>query len=85
MKFIEAAKLTLENNNNKPMSSNEIWEEIKHIVETDGKTPKNSLNTMLLGQCVNSTLNKFNTKNKKIFKIVGRNPMKFKISKFCTR
>ena len=60
---------------------NEIWDRIKGMVETKGKTPKASLNVIILGQCVDSPLSKFTQKNNKIFKIVGH-PMKFQLTNY---
>ena len=85
MKFVEASKKILEENNNVPMSANEIWEKIKNIVVTKGKTPQATLNVILLGQSVNSPLGKFTQKNREIFKIIGENPMKFYLAKYVPK
>ena len=82
MGWIDKTIECLKNNNNKPMTSSEIWDVIKDDVFTKGSTPKASLNTMILGQCVDSTMTRFNNKNRNIFKIVGSNPMKFQLFKF---
>lgn len=85
MTFIEATKFILEKLNNKPMSSSEIWEEIKDMVDTKGKTPQATLNSIILNQCINSPLNKFTQKNKELFKIIGENPMKFQLVNFVPK
>lgn len=49
MTFLEASKLVLEKNNNKPLSCSEIWKiiEDEKMVDSVGKTPILSLNTIL--------------------------------------
>jgi hypothetical protein len=78
--FLDAAKTVLLKNNNTPMSSNEIWNEIV----SDGLSsklsyketrPADSLYYMLLKSSINSEI-KSQYKNKK-FEIVGDNPKKF--------
>ena len=80
--FLEAAKIILMNNNNIPMSANEIWDEIvsnglnKKISYKDTR-PGDSLYYMLLKSSVNSGIkSQYKTKN---FEIIGDNPKKFKI------
>ena len=91
MTFIEAAKTVLENNGNKPMSSREIWEQIKlnNLVDTKGKTPHLSMNSILCGNSKNleeitpdrKSRNKGEIKNS-IFKIVSQNPYRFAIDDY---
>jgi hypothetical protein len=80
MTFVDAAGYILELNENKPMTSNEIWEQISkyRLVKTNGKTPAASLSTKILSNCLDSTI-KNNHSNKEIFLIVGSNPMKFQL------
>lgn len=78
MTFIEAAKKILKDNNNQPMTSKGIWDEIEKqsLVQTKGKTPSATLNAQMLYSTINET--KINKKNiKKFFKIVEKNPYKF--------
>lgn len=91
MTFIEAAKTVLESNGNKPMSSREIWEQIKleNLVDTKGKTPHLSMNSILCGNSKNleeitpgrKSRTKGEIKNS-IFKIVSQNPYKFVIDDY---
>lgn len=85
MTFIEAAKFALENNNNKPMSSSEIWDKIKDMVDTKGKTPQATLNTTILHQCINTPIKSSNQRNREIFKIIGGYPMKFQLVNFVPK
>jgi len=87
MKFLDAAIKILLDNDNTSMSVREIWEEIskQKLVETTGKTPWASLNTIILYGCVNSPidpnqLKKEPERNKNIFDIIGKNPHKFKLN-----
>lgn len=59
MRFLDAAIKILLDNGNKPMSANDIWKEIskQKLVETNGKTPWASLNTIILYGCINSPIN----------------------------
>lgn len=86
MTYIDASKLVLEQNKNIPMSSNEIWKEIEKqkLVSTTGSTPWASLNTILLGASVNSTLKDKNPKHQE-FKIVGSNPQKFQLVNYMPK
>jgi len=84
MKFIEAAILILKQNDNKPLSSKEIWNKIseQNLVESGGKTPWASLNTILLCSSVDSPIDKIqlerhNKEYRDIVKIVSHNPNKF--------
>jgi hypothetical protein len=77
MTYIEAAIEILRQNNNNPMSSRDIWEQIsnQNLVKTDGKTPKATLNAIMIEKSSNSN---FKSKAKKpYFMIVSKNPMKF--------
>jgi hypothetical protein len=49
MTFLEASRIVLENNLNKPMTASEIWDSIieMELIKKYGKTPKLSLNTVL--------------------------------------
>lgn len=55
MTFIKAAEWILEKNDNKPMTSSEIWAEIDKLglVETDGKTPAATLGTTMMTNSIN--------------------------------
>lgn len=86
MTFLEAAIKVLYDNGNIPMSHMEIWDIInkQKLVESNGKTPWASLNTIILYSCVNSPidpkyLDKTSDKTRNIFDIVGK-PMKFKLN-----
>lgn len=91
MTFIEAAKKVLEDNGNKPMTSREIWNEIssKNLIESKGKTPHLSMNSILCGNSKNleevtpdrQARTKSEVKNS-IFKIVEQNPYKFVIDDY---
>ena len=73
--FVEAAQICLQNNNNRPMSADEIWKEISDSVEYITNTPIASLNTILGNYSENSNY-KF-TNKKKIFRIVSQRPAKY--------
>jgi hypothetical protein len=79
MTFINAAQLILKENDNNPMSANEIWKIIddRDLVETKGTTPWATLNANMLAYSDNSKM-KFKYK-KNIFTIVETNPAKFKL------
>jgi hypothetical protein len=49
MTFLEASKIVLEDNLNNPMTASDIWDKIieRGLITEYGKTPKQSLNTML--------------------------------------
>ena len=77
MTYIEAAVKVLRENDNKPMSSNEIWDQIDKygLVKTHGKTPAASLSTVLLSSSDNSNVkDKF---KKTLLTIVEKSPIKF--------
>jgi len=75
LSFTKAAQLCLKNNNNEPMSVEEIWNQIEEIVDYTTKTPLGSLSTILLRNSENSTLK---TKSKTpIFRIFSKNPNKY--------
>ena len=79
--FANAAQIILNDYDNSPMTSQEIWEEIefRNLVETKGTTPWSSLNTIMLQYSDNSNLS---TKRKtKLFTIVETNPVKFQLIK----
>jgi hypothetical protein len=78
MTFLEASTKILKDNNNQPMSSRDIWEEIEKqsLVQTKGKTPWATLNASMLQSTINET--KISSKNNTLlFKIVEKNPYKF--------
>lgn len=79
MTFIGAAKKILIDCGNLPLTSNQIWEKIKEngLVNTNGKTPWASLNTILLTHSQNSPV-KSPAKTPSI-EILGSNPMKFRL------
>jgi adenylate kinase family enzyme len=81
MTFINAAQLILKENDNRPMSSKEIWDIIddRDLVETKGTTPWITLNADMLSYSDNS--NSKYKKKRKIFTIVETNPAKFKLIK----
>ncbi len=82
MTFLDGAKFILSELMNKPMSANEIWDEIssRGLVKTSGKTPWATLNTLILNECVD-TPNQTN-KSRNIFKIVDKNPVKFILNNY---
>lgn len=75
MTFIGAAQFILKQNNNKPMTSSEIWREITNqgLVQSKGKTPFSTL-TALIGRHCLDTETKW--KGRPIFKIVDPFPRK---------
>jgi hypothetical protein len=75
--FIEAAQLILKQNDNKPMTALEIWEEVntQNLVETIGKTPKASMNAQLIVYSDNTTA--IGKKKNSIFRIIEDRPYKF--------
>jgi hypothetical protein len=76
MTFLEAAIEVLVQNKNQPMASREIWDKISelNLVNTLGKTPWASLNTILLHH------SKIEYKKTIYFDISSENPMKFSLS-----
>lgn len=77
--FLSAAIKVLKMNNNKPMSSSEIWDIIEKndLYRSSGKTPAASLNTVLHSKSINSNIS---SKSKHPeFECVGTNPIKFKL------
>ena len=85
MTFVDAAKFILEELGNKPMTSNEIWDEInnRRLVRTNGKTPAATLSTIILNDCVNSTVN--GNKSRNIFKMVDSKPQKFILNNYMPK
>ena len=79
MTFINAAQLILKENDNRPMSANEIWDIIddRDLVETKGATPWMTLNAQMLSYSDNTNI--FRKKKVKLFTIVENNPAKFKL------
>lgn len=81
--FIDAAVLTLKENDNKPMSAKEIWDYIikNSIISSKGKTPWITLNTVMSRFSKNTkldlTLQNRNPDKIEIFEIVQRSPLKF--------
>jgi len=77
MTFKDAAVQVLTNNQNKPLSASEIWDEIERLglVQSNGKTPSASLHTRLLYYSDNS--NSEHHYKEKVFTIVDKNPLKF--------
>jgi hypothetical protein len=75
MTFIEAAIEILRQNGNQPMSSSEIWNKIseQNLVNTSGKTPWASLNTILIYH------SRPEYKKTLYFNIVSNKPLKFTI------
>ena len=77
MTFIEAAITILRQNNNKPMTPREIWEQISQqsLIKSEGKTPMESLKSIMLGTSNNSNVK---SRSKKLyFTIVSKKPNKF--------
>lgn len=87
MTFVEAAKIVIEENGNKPMTSREIWcvIESRSLVNTKGKTPQISLNASMLYDAVGSRIKSQVVPNRNIFVIVGRNPIKFQLSNYMPK
>lgn len=85
MTFLEAAKFILDKNDNKPMSSKEIWSEVEelNLVESGGKTPGASLNTILLLNSINTTIKTGNKSDE--FIIVSNRPNKFRINNYIPK
>lgn len=85
MTFTDAAKFILEEFSNKPMTSREIWDEIKkrNLVKTNGKTPWATINTIILNDCLDSPVN--GSKSRNIFKIVDSNPAKFILNNYMPK
>ena len=85
MTFVDGAKFILEELGNKPMSVNEIWDEInnRRLVRTNGKTPAASLSTIILNDCIDSTVN--GNKSRNIFKIVDSKPQKFILNNYMPK
>ena len=77
MTFIEAAQLILKENDNTPMSANEIWEQIEDLdlVKTKSVNPSHTLNANILAYSDNSNVSK-KYKNK-LFHVVSTNPAMF--------
>ena len=77
MTFIEAAQLILKQNDNTPMSANEIWEQIEDLdlVKTKSVNPSHTLNANILAYSDNSNVSK-KYKNK-LFHVVSTNPAMF--------
>ena len=77
MTFAEAAQLILKQNNNKPMTSHEIWIEVESqgLVETSGKTPWDSMNAKMILYSENTTA--IGKKKNSIFRIIEDRPYKF--------
>jgi hypothetical protein len=76
--FIGAAQIILKQNDNKPMSAKQIWDQIEEsdLVKTGGATPWASLNSKMILYSINS--NAKGKKDKNIFKIIeGTRPYKF--------
>jgi hypothetical protein len=75
--FVKAAQVILKDNDNQPMSSIEIWNEIKKrkLVSTRGKTPVATLSSKLLYYSVDSPIKGSIGQN--IFRIVSKSPYKY--------
>jgi hypothetical protein len=75
--FVEAAQLILKQNDNRPMTALEIWEEAntQNLVETLGKTPKATMNAQMIVYSDNT--NAIGKKKNSIFKIIEDKPYKF--------
>jgi hypothetical protein len=86
MNFIDAAKKILADNGNTPMTPREIWDDIakQNLVQTNGKTPHQTLDTNLRifmrGSNINPAAYKVkNPKGIEIFEAVGNRPQKFRL------
>lgn len=85
MTFTEATKEILVQNGNLPMTSKEIWNKIlqQNLVVKYGKTPCATLNANILKYSSNSNLS--STYKKKLFEIVGSNPMKYRLTNYTPK
>lgn len=78
MTFMEAAQYVLKKNDNRPMTSKEIWEQSKDLVETSGQTPELTMNAMMSLYSENSSAKA--KKKKSLFRIIeGTRPYKFQL------
>ena len=75
LNFIKATRVCLKNNNNQPMSGNEIWDSIKDLVSHTGETPVATL-TARLGKYSENSTHKIKSKTP-IFRIVSEKPNKY--------
>ena len=78
MNFLVACQFVLKQNDNRPMNSHEIWEEIKkqNLVNTNGLTPWDTINAQMILSSINTTAK--GKKKNSIFRIVeGTKPYKF--------
>jgi hypothetical protein len=73
--FAKSTQLCLKNNNNMPMTSSEIWDQIKDYTTYITKTPESSLSTVLGFFTENS--NRKHKSKTPIFRIVSQNPNKY--------
>ena len=87
MTFIQAAEIVLKQNSNKPMSANEIWNQIKeqNLLISKGRTPVATLGVQLSLFTSNSniapqTLAKRNPKGLVLFDAIGSNPIKWQLT-----
>jgi hypothetical protein len=77
--FISAAKIVLRDNNNKPMTCNEIWNKIIEIdlYKSTGLTPELTLNALLRRNSKNSSVK---IKSQKLtFLTIDGSPNKFQL------
>lgn len=84
--FVEAAKFVLLENENKPMTSKEIWDRISELglkLNSVGKTPQTSLSANLLYNSVNSNTEQ-RVKNP-IFEVTSVNPNKFILKNYVPK
>jgi len=78
MTFLFACQFVLKQNDNRPMNSHEIFEEIKkkNLVNTNGLTPQATINAQMILYSINTIAK--NKKKNSIFQIIeGTKPYKF--------
>ena len=78
MTFLFACQFVLKQNDNRPMNSHEIWEEInkQNLTKTNGLTPWDTVNAKMILSSINTTAK--GKKKNSIFQIIeGTKPYKF--------
>lgn len=80
--LIDVSKIVLKENNNKPMTSSEIWLEIdkQKLYKSSGLTPESTLNALLRRNSKNSDVK--NKSTKPIFLTILGSPNKFQLINF---
>lgn len=74
--FVQAAEIVLKQNGNKPMTAQEIWDQIssQNLVQSTGATPWSTLRSDLETNSINST---HTIRGKNVFRRVNDNPRKY--------